>query len=526
LNNRARLTDWLLLLAVPAFFFLWRLSAFGLVGADEPRYAQVAREMFERGDWITPTLGRVPWLEKPPLYYWQAMVAYKLFGISDWAARLPSVFDAFLLMIAVYWFLERFRRGIELDGALICATSAGIVGFSRAASTDMPLTALFSVAMLAWCAWLEAGDRKHLVGFYAFLALATLAKGPVAPFLAMAIIGIFAAANRSAKLAWRTLSIPGILIFCAIGLPWYVLVELRNPQFFHQFIVEHNLARFGTNLYHHPEPFWYYIPVTLLGWAPWSILAVAALLSAARRVRRAGADSLSLLFLIWIAVVVLFFSTSQSKLPGYVLPAMVPAAVLLARFLGETSLTADMPKSTRLALALLQAALLAGLVFCALVVQNLILRHRVDWGAAKAPLLGSALVAIGSSIALMKFKLPAWRAVTLVATIVALAIALRFGAQPLDETLSTRPIARELAKIDPHLPVAVFLVPRETEFGLAFYRNQVIDRYELGQVPRGEHLVVAAHGYLRGVAKAAGRRVVYLGDFTPQDFDLFYVPAR
>ena len=91
MKNSSRFTDWILLLAVPAFFFLWKLAAFGLIGADEPRYAQVAREMLARHDWITPTLGGVPWLEKPPLYYWQAMIAYRLFGVSDWAARLPSI---------------------------------------------------------------------------------------------------------------------------------------------------------------------------------------------------------------------------------------------------------------------------------------------------------------------------------------------------------------------------------------------------------------------------------------------------
>ena len=89
MKNRSRFTDSILLLAIPAFFFLWKLAAFGLIGADEPRYAQVAREMLSRHDWVTPTLGGLPWLEKPPLYYWQAMLAYRLFGVSDWAARLP-----------------------------------------------------------------------------------------------------------------------------------------------------------------------------------------------------------------------------------------------------------------------------------------------------------------------------------------------------------------------------------------------------------------------------------------------------
>src|SRR5208337_1112873 len=136
MTNRTR-TDSLLLAAFCAFLFFYGLGQFGLIGADEPRYAQVAREMLERHDWITPVLGGQPWLEKPPLYYWQAMLAYCIFGVSDGAARLPSALDATLLVLAIYFFLRRFRSGFELDGALIAASCAGIVGYARAASTDM-----------------------------------------------------------------------------------------------------------------------------------------------------------------------------------------------------------------------------------------------------------------------------------------------------------------------------------------------------------------------------------------------------
>ncbi|HUK49189.1 MAG TPA: hypothetical protein VLW06_16420, partial [Terriglobales bacterium] len=324
---------------------------------------------------------------------------------------------------------------------------------------------------------------------------------------------------------WKTLWIPGIVIFCVIGLPWYVLAQIRNPQFFHEFIVEHNLARFGTNLYHHPEPFWYYIPVTLLGWVPWSIFAIAAIVWAARRVRRPDTDELNFFLLIWIAVVVVFFSISQSKLSGYMLPAIPAGAILAAQFIRNKLM--DVSKPARLAIAGLDAVLSGGLIFCALVVQYLVVQHRVPWGAAMMPLVVAVAVAIAIFVLLIRSELRLWRMVTLVAAIVALAIGLRFGAQPLGETLSARPIARELERLDPHhLPVALFLVPRETEFGLEFYRNQIPGRYELGQIPSGEHLVVAAQGYPRGVAKTAGRQVVFLGNFAPQKLDFFYVPAR
>jgi len=527
LNNRFRIPGWIFLLAFCGYFFLWRLGSFGLIGADEPRYAQVAREMLARHDWVTPTLGGTPWLEKPPLYYWQAMVAYRLFGVSDWAARLPSVFDAFLLVLAVYWVLRRFRSGLELDGALIVATTAGIVAFARAASMDMPLTSSFSISMLAWYAWFESGNKKYLAAFYGFLALATLAKGPVAPFLAIAVVVIFAALQRSTKIALKTLWIPGILLGCAITLPWYVLVQLRNPQFFHEFIVEHNLARFGTNLYHHPEPFWYYIPVTLLGWVPYSILAIAALVAAVRQLRNPVGDTLRSFLLIWVGVIVIFFSISQSKLPGYVLPAIPAGAILASQFLHAKSFGERIRSWLRMMFAASHAALLGALVFAALVIQYLVLQHRVPWNAATIPLTVAIIMAAVIFVFLMKSNFRTPRIATLAPAIVALAVALRFGAQPLDEALSTRPVANELQNFDPHhLPVAVFLVPRETEYGLAFYRDQVVSRYELGHIPEGEHLVVAAQGFQKSIAKETGRKVIYLGNFAPQKLEYFYVAAR
>jgi 4-amino-4-deoxy-L-arabinose transferase-like glycosyltransferase len=522
-NYRYRIPDWLLLAAFCGFFFFWGLSSFGLIGADEARYAQVAREMLVRHDWITPVLGGSPWLEKPPLYYWQAMIAYQFFGVSDWAARLPSALDAFALVFAVYWFLRRFRPGFELDGALMLASSAGIVGYARAASMDLSLAAAFTIAMLAWYAWFESGTRGYLASFYGFLAIAMLAKGPVAPVLAVVIIAVFAAIERSAQTVWKTLWPPGVLLFCVLGLPWYVMVQLRNPRFFHEFIVEHNLARFGTNLYHHPEPFWYYVPVTLLGWAPWAVFVAAACTWAVGRFRNRDTVSLGPFLMIWIAVTVVFFSISRSKLPGYVLPAIPPGIVALAEYVRER--IASRP---RLAIVASHAVLAGLLVFSALVIPYLVLQHRVPWNVALlAPLIVSVTIGAAMFLSLRKYGYPGLRLVTLVPAVLAFGIALRLGAPALDRTLSARSAAEALQMVDPHhLPIAVFLVSRETEFGLQFYRNQAISRYEWGQIPEGEHLLVAAAGRERGIdKKVPNRKVTYLGNFAAQKLEYFYVAA-
>ena len=157
-------TDVLLLAGFCTFLFFYGIARFGLIGADEPRYAQVSREMLQRGDWITPTLGGRPWLEKPPLYYWQAMLVYSVLGVSDAAARIPSALDATLLVVAIYLFFRKFRSGVAVDAALIAASCAGIVGYSRAASMDMGLTTSFAIGMLAWWTWRETGKRQGLFG--------------------------------------------------------------------------------------------------------------------------------------------------------------------------------------------------------------------------------------------------------------------------------------------------------------------------------------------------------------------------
>jgi 4-amino-4-deoxy-L-arabinose transferase-like glycosyltransferase len=520
--------DWFLLACVCAFFFFFGLSYFGLIGADEPRYAQIAREMLARHDWITPTLGGQPWLEKPVLYYWEAMLSYSIFGVSDWAARVPSAVDATLLVLAVYFFLRKLAKGAELDGALMTASAAGVVGFARAASTDMPLAATFGIAMLAWYAWYGEGAQKYLAVFYVFLGLGTLAKGPVAPFLAAVIIVLFVAAKREWILVVRTLWLPGIVLFCAVALPWYVAVQLRNPQFFREFILQHNLARFSSNLYHHQQPFWYYIPVLLLGLIPWAVFVLSALLSSLRgwwknRVELNEETSLDLFLMLWLIFPVVFFSLSQSKLPGYIIPAIPAGTVLLARYVRRHA--SDKPVVT----VLLHAIVASGPIVPALMMQYLLLQHHLPWGPATMISIALALlIAVAMFFSLLRYGLVWLRFVTLIPAVLVVGIVLRIGAPALDAKLSARPVAGEIAHFDTkQLPLAVFRVNRDLQYGLAFYRNEVIARYEAGQIPAQEHFLVAPTGYQVEIAKLVpGRRVSYLGGFAPQNLDYFWVSSQ
>src|ERR1051326_6000703 len=161
MRQRSTVAEIVTLAAFCAFLLFFGLGAFGLVGADEPRYAQIAREMLARHDWVVPVLNGKPWLEKPVLYYWEAMISYSLFGVSDWAARVPGAFSATTMIVAVYLFLSRVTKSritkdtkqdegqdvnsavrqfansaIALDAALITLSTAAVIGYGRAASTD------------------------------------------------------------------------------------------------------------------------------------------------------------------------------------------------------------------------------------------------------------------------------------------------------------------------------------------------------------------------------------------------------
>jgi 4-amino-4-deoxy-L-arabinose transferase-like glycosyltransferase len=360
-----------------------------------------------------------------------------------------------------------------------------------------------------------------------------LAKGPVAPALAAVIIVIFAVVKGEHQVIWRTLWIPGILVFCAVGLPWYIAVQMRNPNFFRVFILQHNLARFRTDLYHHSEPFWFYLPVVLLGLVPWTMFVVEALLESIRRWRVEGRemfrseDDFSALLVIWLIVPVLFFSVSASKLPGYIVPALPAGTLLLAEYVRRHASDNVRP---RILPIVLHSTVAASLVVPALMLQYIVFQHRLPWGRAlEISLAFAMLLGVGMVVTLYRrFGLRVVRFVTLVPVVLALSAALRIGAPALDATLSARPLAEELSKMENRtLPLAVLGVSRETQSGLQFYRNQAIARYELGQAPAAEHLVIAPAGSQIKVAKwTVGRRVTYLGSFAPQGLDYYWVEGK
>ncbi|HZR29302.1 MAG TPA: glycosyltransferase family 39 protein [Terriglobales bacterium] len=489
-----RFHEWVVVGLFCVFFFFYGLAVFGLVGADETRYAQIAREMLARHDWVSPTLyGRV-WLEKPVLYYWSAMLSYRIFGVSDWSARLPVAVFATWMVAGIHIFVRRFRPGGQLHAALIACSSAATLAFARSGSTDMPLAACFTVGLLAWLAWFKTQEKKWLLAFYLFMAGGMLAKGPVAPLLAGLIILCFALLCKDARLVLQTLWLPGILLFILAAMPWYVLVQLRNPQFFTEFILRQNLARFRTNLYHHEQPFWYYLPVMLLGLLPWTVFSITAWSKTVRAFFRKSAvpkgddtaDDLEKFLAIWAVVPIFFFSFSQSKLPGYILPA-VPAWVLLTVLYFEYRVVAQ---GRSYALWIAHALVVAAVTAVAFLGPQILL-HPHAMPAASASIVP---ITAGVIFALAIIALAFWRGWQMIfistafVTVIAAGVLLKTTGPVIDAMQSARPAARHLA--NSNLPVVVFHVPRGIQYGLGFYFNREIPSYDAGNFPQQDHFLL------------------------------------
>jgi 4-amino-4-deoxy-L-arabinose transferase-like glycosyltransferase len=528
-NRRQIIVELLVVIGCCAFLYFYNLGAFGLVGADEPRYAQIAREMTERHQYVTPVLYGQPWLEKPILYYWRAAVAYHVFGVNDTAARLPSATLALLLVVVTYFWTRRFRPGAQLDAALIVAASAMMIAYGRAASMDMSLAAPFSIGMLCWWGWHKTGGRWWLIAFYVFMALGTLAKGPVAPFLAGLIIIGYALASRDWKIVWRTLWIPAIAVYLLVALPWFILVQLQTPAFFRTFFLEHNLERFGTGRYHHPAPIWFFIPVFLLAVMPWTTYVVAAIFDVVRDWRfrlknqQELGDGLTLFLLLWILIPVIFFSFSQSKLPGYILPAVPPGLILAAEYLHRRMEERDHPNYALLAIhASLSAILIAVLLVAP---AQLLKAPPTPQGLIMASAIGIAIF-FGILLAVIARGGAILRFVTLIPIILGATFILKTAAPVIDATQSERPVAQALSSggVPAGMTVATFKAKREVEYGVAWYRNQPVKVYERLEIPAAEHIVITRAGSEPEMREILpGREIRKIGEFPLQRLEFFQV---
>ncbi len=367
---------WAILIAATLYVcYFSHLGAIGFVGPDEPRYAWVARDMVETGDWVTPHLYGKPWFEKPPLFYWGAALCFKLFGVSEATARLPSAISALLATLVMAWLALRLY-GAETARwlLLLLPTTVGMIGFSHAAATDMPFSGMLTIAMVAAAVLLGLTRNENtsiiprtpwltLVLFGFFLGLAVLAKGPAAIILCGGAVFFWALFTKRWRDALRLLHPVAIATFCLTALPWYILCARRNPGFFRIFIIKHNFQRYLTPEFQHIQPFWFYIPILLLALAPWIALLLPVGMASRGLQREQLRTSPNLLFLTWTGFTFLFFSASKSKLPGYVLPAVPPIVILFAEACSYVKgATAYLKQSTGIVFGLTMLGVVYGVV--------------------------------------------------------------------------------------------------------------------------------------------------------------------
>ena len=393
---------WLLLFLSIAGFYVWGLAVLPLAGPDEPLYSEVAREMFLRHDFVTPTLGGHTWFEKPSLLYWMMMAGYRVFGVGEHAARIGPALSGLLTGVFVYWIgttieslraaavsllngetrrTEPRRDSLARWSTLIWLSSLGAMIFSRAASFDIVITMALTGALAFFVVWYvrsaasaglpprlprqgsapaseppptapgvagnDVGIKRAsawlLLGFYFSVGVSLLAKGLIGIVIPFAIISTYFLLRREMpprtfvkSLLW------GIPLALAVAAVWYGPVIHRHGwKFIDEFIIQHHFARYLTNKYHHPEPFYFYGPVLIAYSFPWTIFLAAAFISARRWKWRGGnaLDRLRVLAFVWVIVPIIFFSLSGSKLTTYILPVLPAAALLIGdritQFLGE-----------------------------------------------------------------------------------------------------------------------------------------------------------------------------------------------
>lgn len=328
---------YLLLFAVIIVFYFYGLGKLPLLGPDEPRYAQVAREMFLNRDLITPTLGGHTWFEKPALLYWMIVASFKVFGVSEWSARLgPAVCG--LLTIAAVWCVGRAIDGdFAFWAVVVSASCLGLIVFSRAASFDVVITMTCSWA-LAFFLLHELPSTKNkrllLAGFYVFVGLSLLAKGLVGIVIPFGVVGLYYLLRRAwpQRSVWLSL-VWGLPLALLVAATWYGPVIARNGwTFIDEFFVQHHFARFVSNKYHHPQPVYFYPVIILMLALPWTVHLIIALVKG-RTWQWRGTDSLGIVRVFsfaWLLLPIVFFSFSASKLPGYILPTLPAIALLVA----------------------------------------------------------------------------------------------------------------------------------------------------------------------------------------------------
>ena len=334
---------------------------------DEGRYAEVARQMFATGDWVMPHFDGFRFYDKPPLQYWATTLAYHAFGVHEWAARLWSALAGLLCVVAI-WYATRRVWGARhaLIAAMVCAGSVLVATGAHVNTLDMGVTAFLTMALGTFLiaqhgSATARAQRWWMLGTWLAMALGVLSKGLIAVVLPGASLVLYLLWQRDAGLLRRLQLLPGVAILLLVAAPWFVLLARRDSQFLPYFFIHEHLGRFLSKVVDRDHPWWYYLPIIVVGLLPWTAFLPAALRRAWSQSTH-GQDAATRQVVAWSAVVVVFFSWSGAKLPLYILP-LFPALSLLVADVIESMPPRDVARRLLpvAALAALVAALAAWL---------------------------------------------------------------------------------------------------------------------------------------------------------------------
>ncbi len=319
---------WLTLLFAPIYFLFLGNRPFAT--PDEARYVEIPREMLATGDWITPRLNGVKYFEKPPLLYWIEAAFQYAFGLKEWVMRLPIVLFGLTGILSTYAFGQRvFNRQVALYSAFILGSSCIYFVMSRLIILDMAVSLFVTLSLFCfYIAQQETTGEKRRI-FYAlftvFCALGVLTKGIMALAVPGVVIILWATYSRRWRAIFPAYLPSNLILFLAIAAPWHILASLKTPEFAYKYFIVEHVLRYATKIHLRHQPVWFFIPIIIGGFIPWSALFIPAFAKAFReRYMHVNA-----FLLIWAAFVFVFFSISQSKLIPYILPLFPPIALLL-----------------------------------------------------------------------------------------------------------------------------------------------------------------------------------------------------
>ena len=312
-----------------------------LSSPDEARYTDIPRWMVESGDWLLPRINGLPFVHKPPLYFWMEAGLMKVFGLSAFVARLPSLSAAILICICVYELVREFAdERAAFWSVAVMVFNPLFYGSAQYADMNMLaaslITASLTCAVLATRCAPHQARRERVLWLCAYLAagLGVLAKGLIGALLPGLIFVLYAGLRGQWPLLWRAVSIPGLLLFFATVAPWFAAMEYQLPGFAHYFFIFQHFTRYTTAEFNNPHGIWFYPVILFTGMVPWTIVSFP-LWRQLLRTSPTRLSSLQILALIWLGVVVVFFSIPSSKIIGYMLPVVPAFAILVGPWIAE-----------------------------------------------------------------------------------------------------------------------------------------------------------------------------------------------